>query len=88
MFCIVFYSIHILPSNLSNKVSFTKYLDKNFGNIEYFIIINTHKNYPILTEQITCQLEACVHHIQPVRVEAAVRFGVGHQAPSLVVVLP
>ena len=50
-----------------------------------FILINTHKNYPILPQQVPCQPQPGVHHGEPFGVEAAVGFGVGGEFLSFVV---
>ena len=71
IFSIVSATTFIVPYKICNVVFLTEYFITNFSEIGHFYFIYTDKNHPIVPQQIRCQPETRIHHIQPVCVKAA-----------------
>ena len=52
-----------------------------------FVVINTHEDDAVFSKQVTGEVEARVHHVQPVAVVAARGLRVGRDLPTLAVYL-
>ena len=85
--CIILGCKSSLPYNCSNVVLTSQYFITYFLKIVNFSIIKTDENHSILTQQILCQFQSWIHHIQPVGMETAVAFGVLHHAVALFIEL-
>ena len=62
---------------MSHKVFFAKNLITNFTEVCHFIVINRNENHTIIPQQVGCQPQTGIHHIQPVGVIPAHRLRVG-----------
>ena len=51
-------------------------------------IINAYQNHPVICQQIFCQLQSWINHIQPIRMETTVAFGVLHHTVAIFIKLP
>ena len=65
-----------LPNHLCHKIFFSKNFIAQSSKICYFIVIYRNKNNPIIPQEIRCQPQAGIHHVQPVGVIPAHRFRV------------
>jgi hypothetical protein len=72
-----------LPNELRNESFLTEGLIAEFPQVVYFSIINTDKQESFRRQQIVRKIESWIHHIQPLRVEAAIGFHVGAKLFSL-----
>ena len=76
-----------LPGNICNEITFSKNLCTNFKKIRAFIIIYTNKNRAIICQQILCQLQPRINHIEPIGMETAIALGVGHKTVAFFIIL-
>jgi hypothetical protein len=52
------------------------------------VVINTDEDHPVLAQQVPCEVQPRIHHVEPLGVEAAVGVGVGAEAMAFSVDLP
>ena len=71
----------------SKKPFFPKHFIAHLKYIINLIIINTNKNHTIIRQQIPCNFQARINHIQPVGVKTSVAFGVLGEAVAVFVQL-
>ena len=76
-----------LPGNICNEITFSKNLCTNFKKIRAFIIIYTNKNRAIICQQILCQLQPRINHIEPIGMKTAIALGVVHKPVAFFVIL-
>ena len=86
-FRIISRCIGSLPCNVGNKAALAKYAFTYFYKIGCLIIINTNKNHTIICQQIFCQFQPRINHIEPIRMESAITLGVGHKAVAFFIIL-
>ena len=58
------------------KLSLSEDLIHYRAKILHLIVIEGHKDGAVLPEQVPREIQPWIHHVQPLRVEPAVRFGV------------
>ena len=71
-------SVLLLPYNLRYKILLPKYLIHHQAEVMNFVVIDRNEDNAVLAEQVACQKEAWIHHVQPVAV--LVPAGIGAQA--------
>ena len=64
-----------------------KHFIATFFQVFLFIIINTYKYNTIICEQVLCQSQTRINHIQPVSMKATVAFGVLHHTVTFFIKL-
>lgn len=69
------------------KIVQTKNFFRQLQEIVHFIIIDTDENNSILCQQIFCQFQPRINHIEPIRMKTAIAFGVCHHAVAFFVIL-
>ena len=74
--CIILWRECSFPYQLRDEISFPKHLIANLPKILHLIVINRNEYNTVLCQQISGNFQPWVDHVQPVRVEPAVAFGV------------
>ena len=74
--CVIFWRVCSFPYQLRDEISFPKHLIANLPKILHLIVINRNEYNTVLCQQISGNFQPWVDHVQPVRVEPAVAFGV------------
>ena len=85
--CIVLYGSSRLPRNLCNNIILSKYFIANFSKVLHLIVINGNKYHTIIREQISCNLQSRVNHVEPIGMESTIAFGIGKHTIALLVKL-
>jgi len=71
---------------MCNKITLTENLITYLSQIIYFVIIYTDKNNTIITQQIFCQLQSRIYHIQPISMKTTVTLSISnHLIPFFII---
>ena len=52
-----------------------------------FILVNRDKYHTIIGQQVSCNFQSRINHIEPISMESAIAFGIGKHAVALLVKL-
>jgi hypothetical protein len=74
-----------LPDHICDEILASKHFVTDLPKIVKFVVINADEYYTFVAEKIPCKLKPWVNHRKPVRMKAAIRFGIDdHMVSSLV----
>ena len=73
--------------NAVNEIVFSKHFIANFSEVLYLIIINRDKYHTIICQQISCNFQSRINHVEPIGMESAIAFGIGKHTVALLVKL-
>src|SRR5713101_5826547 len=71
------------PDERRDKTFLAKNLVQQHTKRHDFTIVDAREHDPLVSKQITGKIESRVHHVQPLRMEAAAGFRVGAELPAL-----
>src|SRR5690554_5405754 len=78
-------AVSFLPNNRGNKILIPKYLITHPPQVFHFVVVDGNKDHPVFPQQVASQVQARVHHVQPLGVEAAFVGGVGGEGAAFAV---
>ncbi|GFI54973.1 hypothetical protein IMSAG013_00010 [Clostridiales bacterium] len=76
IFCIISTTAFVVPHKVCNMIFLSKYFITNLSEIRHFYFIYADKNHAVIPQQIRRQPQTGIHHVQPVGMVSAHRFGV------------
>ena len=65
-----------MPNDVGNEVFFSEHLVHYRPQIVNLMVVDGHEDCAILPQQIPRQIQPWIHHVQPLRVEPAIGFGI------------
>ena len=65
---------------------FSKHLIANLSKVFHLIIINRNEYHTIICQQVSCNFQSWINHIEPIGVKASITFCIGDHSISLFIV--
>ena len=70
-------SVALLPLDLCDEILFTKDFRAKFAKVIHLVVVDGDENCPVICQEIARQLEARIHHVEPIGMESARGLSVG-----------